>query len=149
MRRVLFSALVLSALTGIGGRAMAQTTDMPGQVVSNTTGDRVKLIGHELPQVGKHVGKPVNVPTTNPLLRPYNPNNPYEALEGTNLNVKSVVAPVNGYMSEAPASKFDQVVSSLKSFVGISTKPMVKNIYTPGIYRRDRQRAEERMWMRD
>jgi hypothetical protein len=137
------------AVIGITGWAMAQNASMPGQVVSNTTGENLRLVGNDLPQAAKPVGKPINLPNNNPLFRPYNPANPYEALEGTGMNAKSVVAPVNGFTSEAPQSMFQQFNNKVKSLLGLTTPPTVQRIYTPGIYRRDRQRAQERMWVRD
>jgi hypothetical protein len=137
------------AVIGIAGWAMAQNASMPGQVVSNSTGENLRLVGNELPQAGKPVGKPINLPYNNPLFRPYNPANPYEALEGTGMNAKSVVAPVNGFTNEAPQSTFQQITNKMKSLLGLTTPPTVQRIYTPGIYRRDRQRAQERMWVRD
>jgi hypothetical protein len=128
---------------------MAQNGSMPGTVVSNTTGDQVKLIGNELPQVAKPVGRPVNLPDDNPLLRKYDPNKPYDVFRGTNLSVKSVVAPVNGATTEVEPNMFQQISKSVKSILGISTPPSVPRIYTPGIARRDRERVRERMFVRD
>lgn len=122
---------------------------MSGQVVSNTAGENVRLIGNDLPQVAKPVGKPVNLPNNNPLFRPYNPANPYESLEGTGLSAKSVVAPVNGYQTEVQPSVFQQFTNGVKSILGLTTPPVVQRNFTPGIYRRDRQRVQERMWVRD
>jgi hypothetical protein len=131
------------------GGAIAQNATMPGQVVGSSVGENVRLIGSEQPAAGKPVGKPINVPFNNPLFRPYNPANPYEALQGTGLNPSSVVAPVNGYSNEAPPSMFQQFTNRVKSILGITTPPVVQKVYTPGIYRRDRQRVQERMWVRD
>jgi hypothetical protein len=129
---------------------MAQNASMPGQVVSNSSsGEQLRMVGHELPQVAKPVGKSVNQKSGNPLLQPYDPNNPYGQLAGTGLNASSVVAPVNGFSTGVPQSTFQQIVTKMKSFVGISTPPKIVPIYTPGIYRRDRERVQERMWMRD
>jgi len=149
MSRLLWTLGFAFTAIGMTGSVIAQDPDMPGQVVSNSAGEHLKLIGKELPRAGKPVGKPINIPSGNPLLRPYNPANPYEALEGTGLSVKSVVAPVNGYSTEAPPSMFQQVSDKMKSLLGISKPPVVHNTFTPGIYRRDRQRAQERMWQRD
>jgi hypothetical protein len=150
MSRLLRTLGLTCAVVGMTGWATAQNASMPGQVVSNTTGSNVRLIGNDLPQVAQPVGKPINLPNNNPLFRPYNPANPYEALQGTGMNAKSVVAPVNGYTNEAPPSVFQQITNNMKSLLGLTSPPTVQRIYTPGIYRRDRQRAQERaMWGRD
>jgi hypothetical protein len=153
MRQPLLTMLVVCAVGGYASQAKAQgnSTMMPGgTVVSNSGGEQLKLVGRDEPQVGRQVGKSVNMPSGNPMLRPYNPNNPYEQLQGTNLSPKSVVAPVNGYTPSAQPSQFTQVVNSLKSIVGLNEKPIIlAKTYTPGIYRRDRERVHERMFVRD
>jgi hypothetical protein len=148
MRRLLLTAGIVYAITGFTGLAMAQTT-MPGTVVSNTTGDQVRMVGNDLPQVAKPVGKPINMPTSNPLLRPYNVSNPLESLQGTGLSASLVVAPVNGYSSAVEPSMFQQISNSVKSILGITSPPTVQRIYTPGIARRDRERVKERLMIRD
>jgi hypothetical protein len=149
MRLLLLTAGVVCTVTGFTSRAVAQTADMPGQTVSSTAGAHLRLIGRDQPQVGQHVGKPINLPSSSPYMRPYDVTNPFAQLQGTNLNANSVVAPVNGFASDVQPGTFSQVINSIKSFVGLSTKPTLMNIYTPGIYRRDRQRVEARMWIRD
>ena len=150
MPRLLLTAGVVFALVGSAGQALAQNTDvMPGAVVGSTGGDKFKLVGREEPRVGRPVGNPINLPTASGLMRPYNPANPYEAFQGTNLSAKSVVAPANGYPSNVPTSAFDQFINTIKTIAGIDTKPMVQRVYTPGIYRRDHQRVQERMFVRD
>lgn len=149
MPRLLLTAGFVCAVTGLTGWATAQNASMPGTVVSNTTGEQMKLVGNELPQVAKPVGRPVNLPDDNPLLRRYDPNNPYDSFRGTNLSVKSVVAPVNGASTAVEPNMFQQISKSVKSILGLSTLPSSPRIYTPGIYRRDRERVRERMFVRD
>ena len=150
MRRLLLTAGVVYAITGFTGVAMAQqNTSMPGTVVSSTAGEKLKLVGNDLPQVAKPVGKPLNLPSNNPLMRPFNPNNPLESLEGTNLSVKSIVAPVNGFSTAVQPSTFQQISNTVKSILGINTPPTAPRIYTPGIARRDRERVRERTTIRD
>jgi hypothetical protein len=75
--------------------------------------------------------------------------NPYEQFQGTNLNAKSVVAPVNGYTDQVKPSLFDQTVDRLKGIVGLNKKaPPPAPVFTPGIFRRDLERQRER-WVRD
>jgi len=148
MRQLFLTAGIVYAITSFAGVATAQTT-MPGKVVSNTAGEKLKLIGKDQPDVGKPVGKSVNQIPTNPLLKPYNPANPYEALEGTGLSASSVVAPVNGYSTNVQPTVFQQVNNSLKALFGLNPPPMIQHVYTPGIARRDRERVHERMMIRD
>src|SRR5580693_3872516 len=97
MTRLPWTLVLACAVIGMTGGAIAQNAAMPGQTVGSSAGENLRLIGSEQPAAGKQVGKPINVPFNNPLFRRYNPANPYESLEGTGLNAKSVVAPVNGY----------------------------------------------------
>lgn len=152
MRQAVLTMLVVCATAGYSSQARAQTNSsvMPGgTIVSSLNGEQLKQVGKQEPHVGKQVGKPVNVPSGNSMLRPYNPANPYESLQGTNLSPNSVVAPVNGYSTNVPTSEFSQLVNSFKSMMGLNEKPTVARIYTPGIYRRDRERVQERMFVRD
>jgi hypothetical protein len=160
MRQLLYGAGLLCAAAGIAGWAMGQNGSMPGQVAgtsSGTTptqgssgfGEQLKTIGKVLPRLGKPVGTSATRTSTNPLLQPYNPNDPYGPLVGAGLNVNSVVAPANGHSTEVPQSTFQQIATQMKSLVGMSTPPKVQPTFTPGIYRRDRQRVQARMWVRD
>lgn len=141
---------IIWAVAGLTGNVLAQSGEaMPGTIVSNVSGERVHEVGREQPKVGKKVGTPINLPTTNNMMRPYNPANPYEQLQGSNLSSKSVVAPVNGYTDQVNMSAYDQVMEKMKSLVGLGKKPPTPSPnFTPGIFRRDRQREQER-WVRD
>jgi hypothetical protein len=105
---------------------------MPGEVVSSSSSnDTLSRVGKEAPKVGKSVGQPINLPAENPLLRRYDPNKPYDMFKGTNLDVKSIVAPMNGYMSAAgDPTVLDKLYGKLKSVVGLNTQPQRLHIAT-------------------
>jgi hypothetical protein len=157
MRRLLLTAGLVCAAIALTGGAIAQnstsqTSSMPGQVVSNTAGEKVRLVGRDLPQVAKPVGRQIGSGATpNVVLA----NNPFESfnsnpLGGTNLSMSSVVVPnYNGYTSNVAPSMVQQVFSNAMTLLGLKTPPTVQQIYTPGIYRRDRERVKERMFVRD
>jgi hypothetical protein len=147
MRRFLSTALFVCLAIMPMSRAMAQSSIMPGAVVSNSSGDNIQPVGSELPRVANPVGKGVSQSMTN--LRPYNPERPYDQFQGTNLNVKSVVTPANGAMTNVQPTMFSQVVNTIKTIAGLNVKPTITPIFTPGIYRRDRERAHERMFVHD
>jgi hypothetical protein len=147
MRRWIWTALITCAATVLTGGLRAQTGAMPGTVVSNTSNDTLKVVGSEQPRVAKQVGQGVSQPYGN--LKPYDPNNPYAVFQGTNLSVKNVVAPVNNIPTNVEPSLFTQVVSGLKSLAGLDVKPKVTPIFTPGIFRRDRERVKARMFVHD
>ena len=90
----------------------------------------------------------MNIPADTPLIRRANPNNPFDGFKGTTLDPKSVVAPVIGLGNQNALERF---YDKMKSAVGLSTKPPApppQNV-TPGIFRRNRERAKEQMWRRD
>ena len=134
-------------------RAQNLSPVMPGEVVSsNNTNDSLSRVGKQAPKVGKSIGEPINLPAENPLLRRYDPNKPYDVFRGTNLDVKSIVAPMNGFSQTAGTgdpTMLDRLYSKLQSVVGLSTKPQVQRVYTPGIARRNRERVQERLHPRD
>lgn len=119
---------------------------MPGQVVSTGT---VNPVGQKAPMAAAPVGSPV---TSNMLMRPYDPNRPYDMFKGTNIDTKQILAPLvgpNGQMMQEP-STLDKMVDKLKSLVGLKHyNPPPRPPFTPGILRRNRERAEEQMWRRD
>jgi hypothetical protein len=104
-------------------------------------------VGQQFPQVGAKVGKPLNVPEDTPFMRRYDPTRPFDAFKGTNIDTRSIVAPVQGLGDQTALEKF---YAKVKSTFGIAPKttPPPQNV-TPGIFRRNRERARERMWRID
>ncbi len=146
MRQLLLAAGVLCAGGVAAHLATAQNEVMPGQVVS--TINNFQQVGTRLPQVGQKVGQPINMPPDTPLMRRYDPSKPFDAFKGTNLDKRMVAAPVP--LIAGDQTVLERFYDKLKSVVGISTKtiPEPPNV-TPGIFRRNRERARERMWRWD
>ena len=145
MRQLRLAAGVLCALGVVACWATAQNpTTMPGQVVGS--GFQFNQPGTPFPQVGSPVGQPVNLPPDTPLMRRANIKDPFDGFRGANLDPKSVIAPVPGN-----DNALERFYEKLKDAVGLSTKPSLSrpNTVTPGIFRRNRERARERMWRRD
>jgi hypothetical protein len=148
MRQLWLAAGAVCALAGFANPASGQVNTMPGQVVGTTVNfNNLTPVGQKLPRVGTPVGQPLNMPAETPLLRRYDPNRPYDVLKGTNLSTSQIAAPVVGIGDQSALEKF---YDKLKGIIGLA-KPgefRAPN-YTPGIGRRNRERAEERMWRRD
>lgn len=150
MRRRIAALGVVCALAGAVEPARAQdsgTTSMPGQVVGtpfslNSPGTAVQK---PLPSVGSPIGSP--------LSRPYDPSKPFDAFKGTNIDPKSIVAPLSGYPSVQTQQPdlLDKLYAKLSSVTGFfrPTSSTTPAPFTPGIFRRDRQRAKNRMWRWD
>jgi hypothetical protein len=146
MRQLLLAAGVLCAAGVLAHWASAQNqAAMPGQVVGS--GFQFNAVGNQFPQAGTKVGQPVNLPPDTPLMRRSNPNDPFDVFRGTKLDPRNVAAPFPGGDKNALERFYDK----LKSAVGLSTRPSLPppQMVTPGIFRRNRERAEERMWRRD
>lgn len=154
MRRLTLAAGAACAMLMIDSAGAQNSTSnsggttMPGQVVGTPLGT-VNPIGQKAPAAAPPAGVPI---TSNPLFRPYDPNDPYAAFKGTNLDPKSVVTPLVGTDGQpvSPPSAVDKLVEKLKSLVGLSSQaPPPRPPFTPGILRRKRERIEDRMWRRD
>jgi hypothetical protein len=138
----------LAAACAVAGTAAAQFTTQ-GQVVGSSVG--LNPSGTAVPRAVPQAGNPVG----NPLGRPYDPTRPLDVFKGTNLDPKSVVAPVSGFPS-VPTQQPD-LLDKLYAKIGsithfFSPTPPAQQpapTVTPGIFRRNRERAAERMWRRD
>ncbi len=148
MRQLLLAAGALCA-AGVLAHATAQNQPMPGQVVGTTFGSTTfHQVGTQFPQAAPRVGKPVNVPEDTPLMRRYDPNRPFDAFKGTNIDPRSIVAPVQGVGDQTALERFYDKVKSAFGITPRGTTPPPPNV-TPGIFRRNRERARERMWRWD
>jgi len=145
MRQLLLAAGVLCASGILAHWASAQNqAAMPGQAVGS--GFKFNAVGLPFPQAGTKIGQPTNIPTDTPLMRRADPNNPFDGFKGTSLDPKSVIAPIPG-----AGNGFEQFIEKMKAAVGLSVKPppaRPANV-TPGIFRRNRERAQQMMWRRD
>ena len=161
MRRLLAAAAVAAAAgtaTAQSGTATGGVTttkagggvpaSMPGQVVGsgfNLAGSTPQPVGRQQPTVG------------DPLTRPYDPTKPLDQLRGTGLDLKNVIAPISASPPVPGADKnlidrlYDKLDSALSvNFFARTPEPVARpqNV-TPGIFRRNRERADDRMWRRD
>ena len=82
--------------------------------------------------------------------RPYDPTRPYDAFKGSGIDPSTLVAPLIGPDGKPvqPPDALDRMSERIKSFF-TGFLPESRPTYTPGIYRRSRERAEQRMWRRD
>jgi hypothetical protein len=154
MRRlgVAVAACAFGLLAGTAGGQSSATTNpkdqppaaMPGQVV----GTPLNL---------NPIGNPVNkaVPSRgelkkleSPLSRPYDPGKPLDVFKGTNLDPKQVMAPVAEFPQTPNQNLLERLYDKLETKVTSMFRPTgpVTPTYTPGIFRRDKQRAMNRMW---
>jgi hypothetical protein len=119
---------------------------MPGQVVGGYTGT-VNPVGQKAPAAAPAAGLPI---TSNPMIRPYDPNNPYAAFQGTNIDPKLVRAPLVGPDGQPikPPGAMDRLTDQLKALFGVMPSPPQRPPYAPGISRRNKERINH-MWRRD
>jgi hypothetical protein len=149
MRQLLLAAGVVCAGGVLAHWASAQnqvSQTMPGQVVG--TGINISPVGSAFPKAGAQVGQPINIPADSPLMRRADLTRPYDVFKGSGINPSSVVAPVPGIGDQSALSRF---YDKVKASVGLATKdnnPPPPNV-TPGIFRRNRERAQAQMWRRD
>lgn len=133
--------------TRIGGNAPAS---MPGQAVGS---------GFSLPNGFSSVGQPVGQklpPAGNGMSRPYDPARPLDVFKGTGIDPKNVVTPISAAPPPPPPQTdlVDRLYAKLGSVFGAlrptpaAAPPHPPNV-TPGIFRRNRERADERAWRRD
>jgi hypothetical protein len=81
------------------------------------------------------------------MMRRYDPNRPYDVFQGTNLSPNLLAAPVT-----VPGGEMS-IYDKLKAFLGLGRQPTSMmpshSTYFPSLTRRNRERAEERLWRRD
>ncbi|HVL14619.1 MAG TPA: hypothetical protein VM529_18750 [Gemmata sp.] len=148
MRQLWLAAAAACAAAGFAGSASGQVNTMPGQVVGTGVDLGLRPVGEQLPRAGQPVGQPINLPQDSAMMRRYDPTRPYDVFKGTGIRPDQVVAPVTSDFGDKNA--FEKMYDKVKYALGISSQPdlRVPN-YTPGIGRRNRERAEQRMWRRD
>jgi hypothetical protein len=121
---------------------------MPGQVVG--TGINLNPAGAQIPRA---VASRAEIQKLeNPLMRPYDPSKPYDVFKGTNLDPKSVVAPVNGFpMTGQDPNLLQRLYTKIGTVTGFikPSTPTPRPTYTPGLSRRNKERMMERTWRRD
>jgi hypothetical protein len=97
--------------------------------------------------VAPPAGQPI---TANAMQRPYDPNHPFDAFKGTNINPKDVLAPLVGPDGKqvTPPDALDKLSEKIKSIWGFAAPAPPRPPYTPGVTRRARERAQH-LWRRD
>src|SRR5581483_8862812 len=120
---------------------------MPGQVVG--TGVNLNPAGALTPRAVP--ARPDLKKLDNPLMRPYDPSKPYDVFKGTNIDPTSVVAPVAGFPTTGQdPNLLQRLYTKLGPVTGfLKPSPAPRPTYTPGISRRNKERAMERTWRRD
>jgi hypothetical protein len=126
--------------------AAAQFT-VPGQPVGTA---------FNLPNVGNRIPKaapPAAMPIGTPHILPYDPARHLDVFKGTNIDPNSVVGPVSGFpgIATQQPNLLERIYTKIATFTGFykPTLPNPVTTYTPGITRRNRERADDRMWRRD
>lgn len=153
MRRLLLAAVVACAVVW---SANADVNTMPGQVVGN--GFTLSKVGSQAAPsagspVGSQVGRPLNVPADSPNMRRYDPARPYDVFKGTNLSADQLVAPLPGVGGDMTV--LEKLYAKLKSIVGLGPPQVAagtlqtNSTYFPSLTRRNRERAQARLWRRD
>jgi hypothetical protein len=167
MRRL----LAVAALGAAAGTATAQSgtvtggvtttrtgngSAMPGQVVGNgfnLAGSAPQPVGTPLPPAGSPLP-----PAGTPNSRPYDPNRPLDVFRGTGINPTQMIAPVPNFPPLPGQEKnlidrlYDRLdaVFSYNPFAARTAEPPPRPMnVTPGIFRRNRERFDDRMWRRD
>ena len=81
-------------------------------------------------------------------MRRYDPSKPFDAFKGSNIDPRSVVAPIPGVAGDQ--NLLVRFYEKVKSVMGVTTNTVEQppNV-TPGIFRRNRERARARMWRDD
>ena len=165
MRRL----LAVAALGAAAGTATAQSgtvtggvttsrtgngSAMPGQVVGsgfNLAGSAPQPIGTPLPPSGTPLAAGM------PASRPYDPNRPLDMFRGTGIKTNQMVAPISAFppllgqeknLIDRMYDKLDAVFT-YNPFTRPTEAPERPTNVTPGIFRRNRERFDDRMWRRD
>ncbi|HJZ56135.1 MAG TPA: hypothetical protein VKE74_14300 [Gemmataceae bacterium] len=146
MRQIGVAVAVACAAAQFDATVIAQVpAAMPGQVVGSTY--PLNPVGDQIPRATTPAGTPIG----SPFLKP-NLGDPLNPFKGTGIDPKNIVAPAMGYPG-TPLQEpdlFDRLSQKLNSVTAFfKPSPPPRPTYTPGISRRNRERAMERMWRRD
>ena len=138
----------LGATCALAATATAQQAAPPlggGQMVGSNTNVSLTPAAPRVPAAAPQAGKSIG----SPLLRPYDPTRPYDALKGTGLNAKDVIAPVTGTKQLDLMDRVTDKLNSVTRFLTPSPPAMAaQTTVTPGIFRRNRERNKME-WRRD
>ena len=148
MRKLILAGAVC-ALAVLARPGSTQVNTMPGQVVG--TGFDVKSVGQAVPRAAPQAGQPINLTADSPQMRRYDPSRPYDVFKVTNLSPDQLVAPID---TNGDQSLLGKLYAKMKSVVGLGgpelrMAPQQRSTYFPSLSRRNRERAEARLWRRD
>jgi hypothetical protein len=147
MRNAIHSVMICAVATT---SAWAQSNEANPLLSSGTPvgSPLLKSVGTPVASAAPKVGTPVGTP-------PGGQPNQSSIPPGFNFDLKNVVAPVNAeYLPPAlrPQQKESLYEAAFRKWLeafGLSKPPEIKNTFTPGMSRRNRERARERAWWRD
>jgi hypothetical protein len=143
MRRLALAAGVACALAGL---AAAQNT-MPGRVVGS--GYAVSPVGNPVPKAAPPAGQPINLPADSDRMRRMDPSRPLDVFKGSTFSPDQLVAPVPGAGDQSVLTRVYDKLRGLISPRFTEPNEPGRSTYFPSLSRRNRERAEERMWRRD
>ena len=149
MRQLLLAAGAVCAVGWLAARGTTQVNTMPGQIVGNgfNVSGSVRNVGNAIPRAAPQGGRPINLPADSAMMRPYDPAHPYDAFKGTGLTTDQLAAPVSGVGDQSMLSKLKDKLKSVMGMTGTVTSH--RSTYFPSLSRRNRERAEARLWRRD
>jgi hypothetical protein len=148
MRPIVAAVAAACAVAGTAGGAIAQQNQQAipgGQIVGSSY--QLNGSGSMMPRSLPPVGMPIGSALANP--NSGTPINPYKQ---PGFDPKLIVAPATGfpgspYQEPDLLDKLYDKLGSITAFFKPSPPP--RPTYTPGISRRNQERAKERMWRRD
>lgn len=138
---------VAAGQLGPPGSTNNLTPAMPGQVVGNAI--NLKAAGAPVSQA---VPSRADIKKLeSPTMRAYDPSKPYDVFRGTNIDPTSVVAPVPNVPGSGEPNMLQRLYTKLGTVTGFITPsaPPTRTTYTPGISRRNKERAMQRTWRKD
>ena len=148
MRQILAAVATACAVAGTAGNAAAQIgtsqAAIPGgQVVSSSY--PLKAGGAMIPRAVSPAGTPIGSPFVNPMSG--NVINPYKQ---PGFDPSLIVAPASGFPGNPSPDLIDKLYDKLDSVTSFfKPSPSPRPTYTPGISRRNKERAMERNFHRD
>jgi hypothetical protein len=143
IRRII---LVTTVTVGIGSLGTAQSPSIfsGGTPVGKPI---LQSVGTPIPKAAPEVGQKVGTPPGGPSPMATQPKVPFD--------LSNVVAPIDpaflppALRPQQNESLYETAFKKWFDAFGLSKPPEQKNTFTPGIYRRNRERARERQWYRD
>lgn len=145
-----YAMLSFAGLVAVSAVAKAQTNETNPLLSSGIPvgSPLLKPVGTPVAAAAPKVGTPVGTP-------PGGQPNQSSMPPGYNFDLKNVVAPVSpeflppALRPQQKESLYDTAFKKWLEAFGLAKPPEIKNNFTPGMSRRNRERARERAWWRD